>query len=76
MFSVEFEHDEVCITVMDETGQVGDLKVHSFDDVVYIVQDDENLESSSVVEITPVMWEELLTSVNTSEGFYMRKRSK
>tara|TARA_Y100000389_G_C17305704_1_gene435273 strand:- start:279 stop:470 length:192 start_codon:yes stop_codon:yes gene_type:complete len=59
---------------MDDTGHHGDLKVHAFDDIVYLVQDDINLQSSNVVEINPDMWEELIASINSPEGFFMRKK--
>ena len=73
MFSVEFDWDEVCITVMDDTGVHGDLKIHSFDDIVYITQDDPELDTVQLLEINPAMWEELMTALHSSEGFFMRK---
>ena len=74
MFSVEFDWDEVCITVMDDTGHHGDLKVHSFDDIVYITQDDLELDCEHILEINPAMWEELLAAIHSPEGFFMRER--
>lgn len=73
MFSVEFDWDEVCITVMDDTGVHGDLKIHSFDDIVYITQDDPELDTVQLLEINPDMWEELMTAIHSPEGFFMRK---
>lgn len=72
MFSVEFDWDEVCITVMDDTGHHGDLKIHSFDDIVYITQWDPETETQDILEINPAMWEELLTAIHSPEGFFMR----
>ena len=74
MFSVEFDHDEVCITVMDDTGEHGDLKVHAFDDIVFIAQWDPETETQSVLEINPKMWEELITAIHSPEGFFMRTK--
>lgn len=74
MFSVEFDFDEVCITVMDDLGNHGDLKVHAFDDLVYITQWDPETETQSILEINPEMWEELMTAIHSPEGFFMRKR--
>lgn len=74
MFSVEFDWDEVCITVMDDTGYHGDLKVHAFDDLVYITQWDPDTESHSILEVNPDMWEELITAIHSPEGFFMRQR--
>jgi hypothetical protein len=74
MFSVEFDHDEVCITVMDDTGVHGDLKIHAFDDIVYITQDDPELDCEHVLEINPDMWEQLLMAIHSPEGVFMRER--
>lgn len=76
MFSVEFDHDEVCITIMDDTGKNGDLKVHAFDDVVYIAQWDPETETHSILEINPEMWEELITAIHSPEGFFMRTKKE
>ena len=74
MFSVEFDHDEVCITVMDDTGVHGDLKIHAFDDIVYITQYDQDLDIDNVLEINPDQWEELIAAIHSPEGFFMRER--
>ena len=73
MYTVEFDHDEVCITVMDDTGVHGDLKINAFDDIVYITQYDLELDFEYVIEINPAMWEELLTAIHSPEGFFRRK---
>ena len=72
MFSVEYDWDEVCITVMDDTGHHGDLKVHAFDDLVYISQWDPETETQSILEVNPEMWEELIAAIHSPEGFFMR----
>jgi hypothetical protein len=72
MFTVEFDHDEVCITIMDDTGVHGDLKIHSFDDIVYITQDDPEMDVDHILEINPAMWEELMTAIQSPEGFFKR----
>ena len=74
MFSVEFDHDEVCITVMDDTGVHGDLKIHAFDDIVYLTQYDQDLDIDNVLEINPNQWEELIAAIHSPEGFFMRER--
>ena len=74
MFSVEFDHDEICITVMDDSGNHSDLIVNSFDDLVYIRQFDEETNTDNIIEISPEMWEELITSIHSQEGFYKRVR--
>lgn len=74
MYSVEFDWDEVCITVMDDTGVHGDLKIYAFDDLVYITQDDPELDVQHILEINPDMWEELISAIHSPEGFFMRTR--
>ena len=74
MFLVEFDHDEVCITVMDDTGVHGDLKIHAFDDIVYLTQYDQDLDIDNVLEINPDQWEELIAAIHSPEGFFMRER--
>jgi len=74
MFSVEFDHDEVCITVVDDTENYEDLVVNSFDDIVFIRQWDEEINRMQVIAMSPDMWEELITSIHSSEGVYISKR--
>ena len=75
MYSVEFDHDEVCITVMDDTGQHGDLKVHAFDDIVYLTQYEAEDDEQHILEINPQHWEELMCAIHSPEGFFMRERT-
>jgi hypothetical protein len=72
MYTVEFDHDEICITVMDDTGVHGDIKVRSYDDTVYITQDDEDLDVEFVLEMNPAMWEELIAAIQSPEGAFRR----
>lgn len=74
MFSVEFDHDEVCITVIDDTGVHGDLRVHAFDDLVYLTQYDADLDKEYILEINPEMWEELISAIHSPEGVFIRTR--
>jgi hypothetical protein len=75
MYTVEFDHDEICITVMDDTGVHGDIKVRAYDDIVYITQDDEELDVEFVLEMNPAMWEELIAAIQSPEGFFRRVKS-
>jgi hypothetical protein len=74
LYTVEFDHDELCITIMDDTGEYGDLKIHSFDDVVFLCQDDPELDTQQILEVNPEMWEELIAAIHSPEGFFMRTR--
>jgi hypothetical protein len=73
MYSVEFDHDEVCITVVDDTGVHGDLRVHAFDDLVYLTQYDQDLNQEYILEINPDMWEQLIMAIHSPEGVFLRK---
>lgn len=72
MFSVEFDHDEIRITVMDDNGHHGDLIVNSFDDLVYIRQWDPETDTDHILEVSPEMWEELITAIHSHEGVFQR----
>jgi len=74
MFSVEFDHDEVLITIVDDTNDCEDVIVNSFDDIVYIRQWDEDINRMQSIAMTPKMWEELMTSIHSSEGVYISNR--
>ena len=70
MFTVEFDHDEIEITILDDDGNNEDVKVHLFDDIVYIRQafDDNKIEA---IQMSPDMWDELVAAINSSEGAYL-----
>jgi hypothetical protein len=71
MFSVEYDHDEITITIVDDTGFHSDLKIHAFDDVVYLSQWDPDTDSDLLIMISPDMWEQLLLSIESTEGVYI-----
>lgn len=73
MYSVEFDHDEICITIVDDANEHGDLKVYAFDDLVYITQEDPDLDTQTILEINPDMWEQLLMAIHSPEGVFLRK---
>jgi hypothetical protein len=69
MFTVEMDHDEIEINILDDTGNNDDVKVHLFDDIVYIRQIDEHNKVDSI-QMSPTMWDELVAAINSSEGAY------
>ena len=73
MFTVEFDHDNIEITVLDDTDGYEDLKVDAFDDIVYIRQWNEDLGEFNVVVISPKMWEELIVAVQGPEGSFVKR---
>ena len=69
MFTVEMDHDEIEINILDDAGNNDDIKVHIFDDIVYIRQIDEHNKVESI-QMSPSMWDELVAAINSSEGAY------
>lgn len=70
MFTVEMDHDEIEITILDDAGNNEDVKVHLFDDVVYIRQVFDN-NKVEAIQMSPDMWDELVAAINSSEGAYL-----
>jgi hypothetical protein len=73
MFSVEYDHDLVEITVVDETSSHEDLKVLSYDDIVFIKQWDEKKQDYMEIIISPDMFNELINSMNSPEGTFLTR---
>jgi hypothetical protein len=69
MFTVEMDHDEIEITILDDAGNNEDVKVHLFDDIVYIRQVYDN--KVEAIQMSPDMWDELVAAINSSEGAYL-----
>lgn len=70
MYTVEFEHDETCITILDDYGYNEDLIINAFSDIVYIRQYDETTDRIKTIAISPKMWEELINAMASPEGAY------
>jgi len=64
------DHDEIEITILDDYGQNEDVKVHLFDDIVYIRQVFDN-NKVEAIQMSPDMWDELVAAINSSEGAYL-----
>ena len=74
MFTIEMDHDEIEITVMDDTGHSEDVKVHLFDDIVYIRQFEDDTDSVNAIAMSPDMWDELVAALNSPEGTFRTVR--
>ena len=62
------DHDEIEITILDDCGNNEDVKVHLFDDIVYIRQVyDDKVEA---IQMSPDMWDELVAAINSPEGAF------
>jgi len=71
MFTVEFDHDDVEIVIVDDEGNYEDLKIDSFDDIVYIRQWNEDLNRFSSIAISSRMWDELISAISNPEGAFV-----
>jgi|TARA_B110000305_G_scaffold173594_1_gene191874 hypothetical protein len=74
MFTVEFDHDNVNITIIDDSGHHEDIIIDAFDDIVYIQQHDQELDSTSIIDISPGMWEELIAAIDSPEGAFIKRK--
>lgn len=75
MYTVEYEADEVCITILDDDGFNEDLVINSFTDIVYIRQYDEATDRITTIAISPHMWEELINAIHSPEGAFRIAKS-
>lgn len=71
MFTVEMDHDEIEITVLDDGGRFEDVKVFSYDEVVYIRQFNEKKNKWDLIQMTPEMYAELMTAWQSPEGSFI-----
>lgn len=71
MFTVEMDHDEIEITVLDDRDRFEDVKVFSYDDIVYIRQFNEQYNKWDLIQMTPEMYVELMTAYHKPSGAYL-----
>lgn len=71
MYTVEMYLNEIEITVLDDSGRFDDVKVFSYDEVVYIRQFNEKKNKWDLIEMTPEMYAELMTAWQSPEGSFV-----
>jgi len=71
MFTIEMDHDEITITLLDDTGGYADVIINSFDDIVYIRQFEEEDGAPQAIALSPQMWEELIAAIQSPEGAFL-----
>lgn len=77
MYSVEMDHDDIEITIMDDYAFNEDIKIDIFDDVVFIRQWDDTKDCHDIISMSPQMWEELILAIHSPVGFFkMKKKEK
>jgi|TARA_R100000479_G_scaffold50036_1_gene23207 hypothetical protein len=70
MITIEFDQDETCITILDNTGELEDISVLLYDDYCHIRQYDEKRDRFDVVTMTAEMYLKLMKAWNLPEGAY------
>ena len=73
MFTIEMDFDEIEITVLDDSGDKEDVKIFSYDEVVYIRQWNEIKFKYDLIVLSPEMYVELMTAYSKPEGAYLTK---
>ncbi len=71
MFTVEMDLDEIEITVLDDVGQYEDIKIFSYDEVVYIRQFDEKNNKWDLIKMSPSMYVEMMQAYQSPEGAFV-----
>lgn len=74
MFTVEMDHDETTVTILDENDIYEDVKFVIFDDIVYIRQWNEELDQFETIAMSPEMFDEFRTALNLPEGAYVMRK--
>lgn len=73
MFTVEMDHDETTITILDNEGNWDDVELIMYDDVIYFRQYDEQEGFMQMIAMSPQMFHEMLESMNRPEGSYVTR---
>ena len=76
MFTVEMDLDEIEITVLDDSGRFDDVKVFSYDEVVYIRQFNEKRNKWDLIQMSPEMYAELMSAWQSPEGAFVTNLSR
>jgi len=71
MYTVEMDLDEIEITVLDDSGRFDDVKVFSYDDIVYIRQFNETINKWDLIQMSPEMYTELMQAWKSPEGSFV-----
>ena len=68
--------DEIEITVLDDNGRYEDVKVFSYDDVVYIRQFNQMKNKNALIQMSPEMYAELMEAWKSPEGSFITNLSR
>lgn len=70
MFTIEFDLDETCITILDDTGELEDVDALLYEDYCHIRQWNEKNQMYDVITLKPEMYLQLMKAFSLPEGSY------
>lgn len=76
MFSVEMDFDETKIILVDDRNNYEDVEINLYDDIIIFRQWDEEEQYHTEIGMSPDMFEEFMSSINSSEGVYVIRTKK
>ena len=71
MITIEMDHDETFLTIMDRQGHYEDVSVLLYDDLCYIRQWNEKKDWFDLIVLSPEMYLQLMKAFNLPEGAYV-----
>jgi hypothetical protein len=71
MITVEMDHDEALVTIMDRAGQYEDVSVFFYEDICYIRQWNEKKDWFDLIVLSPEMYLQLMKAFHLPEGAYV-----
>jgi len=74
MFTVEYDHDEIRIVILDDNACIEDVDFCIYDDYIYIRQWNDLLETHEQIQMSPTMLQQFLIAFNKSEGAYIMEK--
>ena len=74
MFTIEHEEDETIITILDEEGELEDVRVLMWDDRVFIRQWNEHRQQFDLIAMNADMYYKLMQAWTMPEGTYVIER--
>ena len=73
MFTIEMDHDETLVTLLDDRSNYEDVQFMIFDDIVYIRQWNDELDQFETIVMSPEMFDEFHKALNLPVGSYRTK---
>jgi len=76
MFTIEYDDDETCITLLDNSGELEDVSVLLYDDYCHIRQWNQSINYWEIVTLTSEMYLALMKAWQLPEGSYVIDKRK